>query len=585
MPLVPETILDEILNRVDIVELISGYIPLKRAGRNFKALCPFHHEKTPSFMVSPQRQIYHCFGCKSGGNAFRFLMQYEHLDFREAIEMLASRAGVSLPRERMDSRGMGMRLSLYNIMELACGFYQQVLNSAAGHRARDYLLKRNVKEQTQSLFKVGLSPTQWDGLLNYLRSKHVSLSLMEKAGLILSRQETDGYHDRFRQRIIFPITDIKSRVIAFGGRVLDESVPKYINSPQTPLYTKGSHLYGMDLAKKAVAEKDNIVIVEGYLDCIVPYQEGLHNIVATLGTALTVEQIKAIKRYTHNVSVVFDADQAGELATLRSLDMFIEEGLEVKIVALPVGFDPDSYVRKKGIKAFGDLINSALPLFNYKLNILKSHYGVKEPMGKAKICSQMLSTINKIKNAILRAEYLKALSEDMGIKEGILVSELKKVKQPRADFAMGQTIEVNAGINPVEKLLIRLMLQQTQVIPYLKDNLRPQDFRDRRACKIVSALFNLSHDVKHISVNGLLNHLEDEAACRLVSELTMLPQLPLEDKERVIQDCIRRLRQQRVQMRKEELLRDIRLAEKMGDKSQLDCLKKELVILIKEQKK
>ncbi|MDD5027638.1 MAG: DNA primase, partial [Candidatus Omnitrophica bacterium] len=338
---IPENILDDILARVDIVEIISGFLPLKKAGRNFKACCPFHHEKTASFMVSPDRQIYHCFGCGESGNAFKFLMRYERLDFPEAVEALARKAGVVLPRDETPGpKSSGLSTQVYRINELAANFYSANLNSPAGLRAKEYLLKRTVRPETISALKLGFASDSWDGLLNYLRSKGASLGLLEKSGLAIAK-EGGGFYDRFRNRIIFPIFDIKGRVLGFGARVLDNTLPKYVNSPETAVYTKGKNLYGFNLAKDGIRENDFVVIVEGYLDFILPFQEGLKSITASLGTALTIEQARFLKRYTHNVVMVYDADTAGELATLRSLDIFIEEEMNVRVVSLPKGLDPD----------------------------------------------------------------------------------------------------------------------------------------------------------------------------------------------------------------------------------------------------
>ena len=337
---IPENILDDILGRVNIVELISGYIPLKRAGRNFKANCPFHHEKTPSFMVSPDRQIYHCFGCGESGNAFKFLMLQERMAFPEAVEALAKKTGVILPEARKIDQGVSnLTAQLYRINELAAQFYQNKLDAPEGLSARDYLAKRGLDRDCIKAFNLGFAPEKWDGLLSYLRVKNITLAHLEKAGLVLAK-DGGGYYDRFRNRIIFTIFDIKSRPIGFGARALPGqgeagkggSLPKYINSPETPVYVKGRNLYGLNLSKDAIRESDTAVIVEGYLDFLMPFQQGLKNIVASLGTALTLEQVRLLKRYASKAVMIYDPDAAGELATLRSLDIFLEEEMEVRLL-------------------------------------------------------------------------------------------------------------------------------------------------------------------------------------------------------------------------------------------------------------
>ncbi|MBU1999306.1 MAG: DNA primase, partial [Candidatus Omnitrophica bacterium] len=337
---IEENTLDGILNATDIVELISGYIPLKRAGRNFRANCPFHHEKTPSFMVSQDKQIYHCFGCGTGGNAFNFLMQYEKMEFLEAVNTLAQKACIVIPRKDT-ARADGLHATLYKINELAAEFYANNLQSPSGSYAKNYLLNRGLTDETIKLFKLGIASDRWNDLINNLRAKNISLGLLEKAGLILSK-EKGGYYDRFRKRVIFPVWDVKSRAVAFGARVTDDTLPKYINSPETPIYIKGKNLYGLNFSKNEIRDKDCAIIVEGYLDFIIPYQHGLCNIVASLGTALTSDQIRLIKRYTNNIIMLYDGDTAGQMATLRTWDIFFEEGMNVRVASLPEQLDPDN---------------------------------------------------------------------------------------------------------------------------------------------------------------------------------------------------------------------------------------------------
>lgn len=580
---IPQNLLEDILSRVDIVELISGYIPLKRAGRNFRALCPFHQEKTPSFMVSPDRQIYHCFGCSAGGNAFNFLMQYERLEFLEAAETLAKKAGVNLPKaQKEDSQAVSLATQIYKINELTALFYGSLLNSTTGSLAKSYLLKRGINENTIKLFKIGYAPDRWDGLMNYLRSKNINLSLIEKSGLILSK-EGGGYYDRFRQRIIFPIFDIKSRVLAFGGRVLDESLPKYINSPETPVYIKGRNLYGLNFSRDAIRQNDYAVIVEGYLDFITPYQAGLENIVASLGTALTVEQAALLKRYTHNIVMIYDADNAGQMATLRSLDIFIDEGMNVKVVSLPAGFDPDLFVRKNGIDNFKERINRAETLFDYKLMVLKSRYNAKEIEAKAQISAQMLPTINRFKNAILKAEYIKRLAEELDIAEDALLQESKKTKDDTSysRINVASADKKTANINPTEKLLIKLMLEETGLINQIRERLHPGDFQDERVSRFVALLFELLEQGKDIQASNLINYLDDDSVAQVVCESALLPELSTEDKENIVDDCVQRIKAKRLRLNKQRLHEQIKNAQAQGDQKQLENLMQEFHTLVK----
>jgi len=583
---IPENILEDILSRVDIVEIISGYMPLKRAGRNFKALCPFHQEKTPSFMVSSDRQIYHCFGCNKGGNAFRFLMEYERMEFHEAVELLAKKCGVSLPETKpQDHQTTSLYTQLYKINELATAFYINNLNSSFAAPAKNYLLKRGIKEETLNLFKLGFAWDKWDALINHLRAKNINLSLLDKAGLVIPK-EGGGYYDRFRKRIIFPIFDIKSRTIGFGARLLpganaaqDKELPKYINSPETPIYVKGKNLYGLNFAKDAIRDNDSVVVVEGYLDFIMPYQEGFKNIVASLGTALTSEQARLIKRYTHNVVMVYDADDAGQIATLRTLDIFIEEGMNVKVVSLPQGLDPDLSVRKAGIEDFKDRIDKAQNLFDYKLQVLKSRYAPSQIEGKSMISLEMLSTINKFKNAVMKSEYIKKLAQDLSLEEDALLQELKKIKDDR--LYSNQDTPKKLNINPTERLLIKLMLEENELIAHIKESLEPADFLDERTSGIVSLMFDLIEQGKNIEPRVLMNYFEDDDTLQLICESTLLPQVSSQDKERIVTDCIQRLKSQRLLLKRQQLQEEIKIAENLGDEERLNRLKEEFNYLIK----
>ncbi|MFA5410608.1 MAG: DNA primase [Candidatus Omnitrophota bacterium] len=586
--LIPENILDDILSRVNIAEVISEYIPLKRAGRNFKALCPFHHEKTPSFMVSPDRQIYHCFGCGQSGNAFKFLMQYERIEFPEAVEILAKKAGVILPEiKKQDNQTQSLVSQLYKVNEQAAYFYEQALYSRENEQALNYLLKRNIKKETMKLFRLGFAPDRWDVLMSYLRQKAAGLSLQEKAGLIVSKPD-GGYHDRFKNRITFPILDVKSRVIAFGARIFadkDNKLAKYVNSPETFIYTKGKNLYGLNLAKDAIRERDYAVIVEGNLDCIMPYQEGLRNIVASLGTALTEEQVRLLKRYTQNAVMIYDADNAGQNATLRSLGIFLEEDMNVRIVALPEGLDPDLFVRKYGIRALEDEIEKAKGLFDYQLGVLESRYDIGKEEGKRKIFDEMLITIKKVKNGILRSEYIKRLAEHADVPEFEVRDEFNKLKDGRLRPDSYRFIERGkaANINPTEKLLIKLMLEENELIEHIRQHLEPADFQDERTARIVSVMFDLISQGKVIETSKLLNYLDDEDTLKYICESAFKSEVSSENKEKVIDDCIRLIKNKRLLLARQRLQEEIEIAEGSGDEEKLNKLKTQFSDLLKKR--
>jgi len=583
---IPENILEDILSRVNIVEVISGYIPLKRAGRNFKANCPFHHEKTASFMVSPDKQIYHCFGCGESGNAFKFLMRYERLEFPEAVEVLAKKSGVILPeREKNDPKTTGLFTQLYKINELAAQFYMNVLDSQAGESAKNYLATRGINQDVIQEFKLGFAPDKWDSLINHLRPKGISISLLEKSGLILSK-DNGGFYDRFRNRIIFPIFDIKSRILGFGGRVFNETDKlgaKYVNSPETPIYIKGKNLYGLNLAKEAIRDTDSVIIVEGYLDFIMPFQSGIKNIVASLGTALTVEQIALLKRYTHNVVMVYDSDNAGQMATLRTLDLFVEEGMDVRVAILSDGADPDSFVRKFGADEFRKRIENSLSLFEYKLQSCKSRFNAKTVDGKAKISLEILSTVSKFKNAVVKSEYIKRLSEELKINEDALLEELGKIKaekNPQVETTQNRKKYLDS--NATEKLLVKLMLLETELISGVRERIEPQDFHDEKISKIVTILFNLSNEGKTIEANKLVNYFEDAGSLEFICESSLDMESFSDNKEKIVDDCIKVIKNKKQISLQQHLQEEIRKAELLKDEEKLSELRVEFCNLIKK---
>ncbi|MCX5681496.1 MAG: DNA primase, partial [Candidatus Omnitrophica bacterium] len=468
MGLIPEDAIAQIIDRCDIVEIISEYVALKKAGRNFKACCPFHNEKTPSFVVNRDKQIFHCFGCGVGGNVISFVMSHDHMDFPSAARYLAQKAGIALPESRDDvSAGtMDLRETIFRANELAVSFFHDVLitGQSGSSQAQEYFKKRGIKRETAKKLKLGFAPDQWDSLIAFLRGKNISFSVMEKAGLVVPKEKGEGYYDRFRDRIIFPIFDMRSRCIGFGARTMQkEASAKYINSPETPIYSKREHLYGLHLSKQAIAQKDCVVVVEGYMDFLTPFQAGFENIVASLGTALTAEQIRLIRRYTKNVVMLYDADAAGQMATLRSLDLLVEEDMSVSVTValLESGEDPDSFVQKFGIEEFTKRIETAQTFFDYKVNALMQKHDRKTVEGKARISAEMLTTIARYKNEILRQEYLSKLAKVLGIADEALQLELRKIPATTVvtDEPLVAKKRNKSVVRAVERDLLRLMLE------------------------------------------------------------------------------------------------------------------------------
>lgn len=587
MPKVSQEILDEILSRVDIVEVISSHIPLKKIGKSFKALCPFHNEKTASFIVSQEKQIYHCFGCGSGGNVFNFLIQYERLTFQEAVEVLARKAQVTLPRQE-NSKEASLTANLHKINELALEFYHSLLlKSNEAHQAREYLKKRNISQETIAKFKIGFAPSSWAALLDFLRAKNIPLALIEKCGLIIPRQNS-GYYDRFRNRLVFPIFDLKSRVVAFSARVLDNTLPKYINSPDTPVFSKGKLLYGLNLAKEHIRENDYLLIVEGNFDFISLYQAGILNTVATLGTALTLDHARLIKRYTENVKVLFDGDKAGELATLRAFDIFIEEGLNLEIVSLEKGLDPDSYIVKFGVDRLKGFLERSEAFFDYKLKLLNSRFDINSTTGKVEVAKGMLPSIKKINNEVLKAEYLKKLSEHLKIGEQALFDEFIKIK-PDAYFNRDALKpEAQSQVLSAEMMLLKLMLKESDLLYRLRENIGPYEFNDPRIADIVSEIFNLINSGQDVNISKLMNQFQSVEHVNILSQASLADDIDFSTRnnislDKIFNDCLRKIKDERVKSRRKVIQEQIKVAQQKNDQEELRKLMTEFKDCFKDQ--
>ena len=540
---IPESVIEQVRDRADIVEIISGYITLKKAGSNFKALCPFHHEKSSSFMVSPQKQIFHCFGCGEGGNVFSFLMKIDRMTFPETVEFLADRLGISIPQPQKGLASSTSGQEIYEANSLAARYYHDLLvRSPATASVQQYLRQRGVSAETVKKFQLGFAPDQWEGLIVFAKTNRVSTTTLAKAGLALQREGGGGYYDRFRNRLMFPIFDIRDRVIAFGGRVLEEEgTPKYLNSPETEVYQKGRQLYGLSWAKESIKEKDAVILVEGYMDLIALYQAEIEFVVASCGTALTVDQIRILKRFTHRVIVVYDGDQAGQMASLRGLDLLLEEGCQVRLMDLPQGKDPDDFVRNEGAAAFRQKIQQAKDLLEYKLGLLLREKDIQNPHEKTHVAKEMLATIRHIPSPVLRGEYLKQLAEKIHVREENLWSELNRFSQTRTE-EVKQVKSQPPRISLAEKWLIRLVFEQPDFLEVIQQELRVEDFENEQARGLMEKIFDGSVDPQQMS--QWLSGLQNSESARFFSAILSEEDAIIEP-EKSLRDCIRWLKQNR----------------------------------------
>jgi len=526
-------LLEEIRNRCDIVDIISEYVHLKPAGKGFKGLCPFHGEKTPSFMVSAEKQLFHCFGCGEGGNVFNFLMKYEKISFFEAVKMLAQKSGVSLPvDEEKEDILHKKKERLYKLNDLVANYYRECLfRTNQGKKIINYLKKRGINDTSVERYRLGYAPPGWDVLTSFLKKKGYTYEELIRAGLIKKSKIEGKYIDYFRDRIIFPIFNLSGKVIGFGGRVLDDSLPKYINSPQTLVYNKGSNLYSLNFAKEDTRKKNYIIIVEGYTDVLITQQYEFDNVAASLGTALTNKQIDLIKRFTDAVLIAYDADSAGNMATLRSLDLLVKAGLEVKVIDLPQGYDPADFLIKKGRRAFQNLIDRSLSLIDYRLKLLYSKYSIENIEGKVKIVKEILPTLSVIGNEVELRAQTKKISEELKLSEEAILIELKRYKRGSRNSSQN-FIKLNSesGNIKAEKILIGCMLENEKIARDILKKIKAKDFSGQLHRQIVEAIEKNLEDNKVVDSQKVIDYLNDDKAAKLISQILMEETITFDEK-------------------------------------------------------
>lgn len=468
---IPEDKVSEILNVTDIVQIISESVILKKSGLNYFGLCPFHSEKTPSFSVNPQKQIFHCFGCNSGGNVFSYIMKYQGISFPEAVKMLARKHNILIEMDKISpsrQKEFDLKDRLFKINKQVMTFYHQnLLNEPSSAPARDYLIKRGLSDDLIRELMIGYSPDRWDAAAGLLGKLKVARQLSLTSGLVLPRKQTTGVYDRFRNRIMFPIFDINQQVAGFGGRVMDDAMPKYLNSPETPVYNKSKILYGLHVAKIHCRQKDNVYIVEGYFDFLSLYQHGIKNCVASLGTALTSDHVRILKGYASKMTLVFDSDTAGISAAKRSISIFMKEGVDVRVLVLPEGNDPDSFVSENGGETFEKFGETALTVIQFLTRVAISKFGLSVE-GRINVLNDMKLYLSQIEDSAVRSLYIKDLAEKLNIDEKAVLEKVREVlqnqKTGRQETSDLQIDKDQAVSNPREEQIISLMLQYPGVI-------------------------------------------------------------------------------------------------------------------------
>jgi len=562
-------VIDQIKNTASIVDIASQYTTLRRRGKKHVGLCPFHSEKTPSFTVDEDKQLFHCFGCNIGGDLFTLVMEKENLSFPEALRFLAEKYNIKLPEKRNFSPQLvKLEEKLHKVCEDSLAFFRKNLfNTTEGETAHEYLSKRGISEEIIQKLKIGYAMNSWDALLNFFQRKGISPDLLEKAGLVLRRTKKEGYYDRFRGRIIFPIFTPTGKVVAFGGRTIINQEPKYLNSPDTPIYTKGKLLYGWNLTKDSIREKREIILVEGYTDFLALLQAGISNATASLGTSLTSEQVMQASRFESRVIVSYDADEAGKKAALRAISLCFEQGVEIRVLTLPTSYDPDSYIRKYGASEFVERISESRSGFNFLIDTYVRGKQKASPEQKNRIAKFIIDEISKIPSSIIQSEYLKKLGEELDLKEDVLRSMIKAKSQRKYDE------EIKSDFLNAEKRLLQILFNDCNLVPAVMGTMKREDFTGLQS---ESIFLIMSEFINNKSDLNILN-IREKIDKNLFSSLAKI--LQEEEQESSVEEameCVRALRQYALENKSWGLKQEISRLEKANELKKAIRVMKEL---------
>lgn len=560
--------ISEIIEKNDIVDVISEYMTLKRSGGNYGALCPFHSEKTPSFSVSSSKQIFNCFGCGVGGNVITFIQKIERINFVEAVKLLAERAGIQLEEDK-DPKQLErakLRKSLYKANTEAARFFYSNLNKNA--KAMEYLKRRGLSEAIIKRFGLGYAPDKWHELMDFMKRKGISSELMYKAGLIVKNKDGDNYYDKFRNRVMFPIIDLKGNVIAFGGRVTDDSKPKYLNSPDTPVFNKGYNIYGLNFVKK-VQNLENIIVVEGYMDAIALHQFGVENAVASLGTAFTENQAKLLKRFSNEIIISYDSDLAGQTATMKGLSILEKEGCVVKVLSLPSGKDPDEYIRKEGIDAFRERIRKSVSLIEYKLENIKKGLDINNIQDRIKFTKGFSEVMQDVESNVEVDAYIKKYANTMQVNEAALYAELNRLRDKNKNGNNKHNIlnskkaelELKKGEVTAEIYLLNICIYYFKKAKNILELLEPTDFSNDLHIKIAEIIRKSAAEEKAITAGEIISFFEnDDEKSRVAGIFSQM--LPEVDIDNLIKASIEKVKHSKLDRRIQGMI------EKMEEKYQ-----------------
>ena len=570
-----DELIEEVRQSNDVVDIISQYVHLTRKGRNYFGLCPFHNEKSPSFSVSPDRQIFHCFGCGVGGNVYTFLMKIEGITFKESLEQLAERANIQLPtlQSNADTAREELKAKVYKINEFTAEYYHQNLYKPTAKIAQEYVKQRKMNRETLESYRIGFSG-KFDELYKALKAQGFGEQEILESGLV-NKNDNGTYIDRYRNRLMFPICDVRGKVIAFGGRVLDDSKPKYINSPENIVYSKGRHLFGLNVAKKDSAKK--IIIVEGYMDVISLHQRGITNVVGALGTALTEQQGWLLRKTTEQVVLGFDADGAGQIAVARSMEILQKMGCDMRVLQIEGAKDPDEFIVKFGEGRFKLAVDNAISLVEFKVKNLKKELNLENTGDKIKFLNEIAKILSKVENTMEREIYIEKIAKGYNISKEALFAEINKLiyagtkgekvlqskKVEVRQVKQEEKNEIDEDLKRRENTIIALLLDaNAKVFQKIKERIKPEDFKDETNQKIAIQLY-AELEKEGSNINRLLDTFDEETQNHIT--MVMATDYEIEDTEKAVDDILQKYEREKLDYRKKEILKQLDL-EKDGEK-------------------
>jgi DNA primase len=587
----PQTFIDDLRRQADIVRVISDYVTLKKKGANWMACCPFHQEKTPSFSVNPSKNIFYCFGCGKGGSVFNFVMEMESVSFPEAVRVVAEKAGVPLPQLVDDKKFEARRKEADEVVELnswALEFWERQLaeENVEARAAREYVEGRGLTDETRRLFRLGYAPNSWDALGSYLKSKGATVGQIERSGLVV-KKDAGGYYDRFRGRLIFPVTDAQGRPVAFGARAMRAGEePKYLNSPETAAYTKGRHLFGLGVSRDEIRKRKFAILVEGYLDLIIPFQAGVRNVVASLGTALTQEQARLLGRFARKVVVNYDGDRAGINAAKRAIEVLLPEDFEVKVLVLPEGSDPDEFVRAHGVEEYNERRGRAQPHMQFVLEQSVAGRNLRNPAQKAEAVEEVLPFVRAVRNTIQKREYFDIAMDALRVEEAGLRQELwKSVAAKGANAAAGDR-EVKQKVvraetqapTVAERRLLELLVHDAELRESVLPHMEESDYEELPSGPVFRALKELHARGSAVDFSTLGPLTEGDAVAADLVPLVLMHEPERAEGEATDQflaeaeSCLTTLRLMNLDRRIKELAAEIAEADRAGDEARRDRL-------------